>query len=71
VERHLKYKEVKSINFYENIVRSKLVELVIDWCQIVVSTKVKKRGKAIPVQAWIGAEGSRSLRLPDFMTFGT
>jgi hypothetical protein len=29
------------------------------------------RGKAIPLQAWTGPEGSRSLRLPDFKTFGT
>jgi hypothetical protein len=29
------------------------------------------KGKAIPWQAWIGPEGFRSLRLPDFMTNGT
>ena len=28
-------------------------------------------GKAIPLQAWTGLEGSRRLRLPDFKTFGT
>jgi hypothetical protein len=28
-------------------------------------------GKAIPLQAWIGPEGSRRLRLPDFKTIGT
>jgi hypothetical protein len=28
-------------------------------------------GKAIPLQAWTGPEGSRRLRLPDFMTIGT
>jgi hypothetical protein len=27
--------------------------------------------KAIPLQAWTGLEGSRRLRLPDFMTIGT
>jgi len=27
------------------------------------------QGKAIPLQAWTGSEGSRSLRLPDFKTF--
>jgi len=27
-------------------------------------------GKAIPVQAWRGPEGSRRLRLPDFRTIG-
>jgi hypothetical protein len=30
--------------------------------------KVKKEGKAIPLQAWSGPEGSRKLRFPDFMT---
>jgi hypothetical protein len=30
-----------------------------------------KRGKAIPLQAWRGPEGYRSLRLPDFKTIGT
>jgi hypothetical protein len=28
-------------------------------------------GKAIPLQALTGPDGSRSLRLPDFKTFGT
>jgi len=31
----------------------------------------KKNGKAIPLQAWTGLEGSRRLRFPDFMTIGT
>jgi len=30
-----------------------------------------KKGKAIPMQAWTGLEGSMRLRLPDFMTIGT
>jgi hypothetical protein len=29
------------------------------------------KGKAIPLQAWTGLEGSRRLRLPDFSTIGT
>jgi len=29
------------------------------------------KGKAIPLQAWTGPEGSRRLRLPDFKTVGT
>jgi len=29
------------------------------------------KGKAIPVQAWTGPEGSRRLRLPDFKIIGT
>ena len=30
--------------------------------------KVKGKGKAVPVQAWSGPEGSRKLRFPDYMT---
>jgi hypothetical protein len=29
------------------------------------------KGKAIPLQAWTGPEGSRRLRLPDFKTDST
>ena len=29
---------------------------------------VIKKGKAVPLQAWSGPEGSRKLRFPDFMT---
>jgi hypothetical protein len=31
----------------------------------------KGKGKAIPLQAWTGFEGSRRLRLPHFKTIGT
>jgi hypothetical protein len=31
----------------------------------------KGKGKAIPLQALTGSEGSRRLRLPDFNIFGT
>jgi hypothetical protein len=30
-----------------------------------------QKGKAIPLQAWTGPEGSRMLRLPDFKKIGT
>ena len=30
--------------------------------------KVKGKGKAVPSETWSGPEGSRTLRLPDFMT---
>jgi hypothetical protein len=33
--------------------------------------KSKDKGKAIPLQAWTGPEGSRRLRLPDFKTIVT
>ena len=29
-----------------------------------------KAGKAMPLQAWTGPEGSRRLKLPDFNTIG-
>ena len=29
-----------------------------------------KKGKAVPLQAWTGPEGSRRLRLPNFKTVG-
>jgi len=35
------------------------------------SLSSSKKGKAIPLQAWTGPEGSRRLRLPDFKTIGT
>jgi len=28
---------------------------------------IGKKGKSVPLQAWSGPEGSRRLRLPDFM----
>jgi hypothetical protein len=36
-----------------------------------LSDRNKGNGKAIPLQALTGPEGSRRLRLPDFKTFGT
>jgi len=38
-------------------------------CTICVFVNIK--GKAIPLQAWTGPEGSRRLRFPDFRTIGT
>jgi hypothetical protein len=32
-----------------------------------VVTESKGKGKAVPLQAWSGPEGSRKLRFPDFM----
>jgi len=39
---------------------------VIGHCTNVILGK----GKAIPLQAWTGPEGSTNLRLPDFKTIG-
>jgi len=38
---------------------------------LLITLKYKGKGKAIPLQAWTGPEGSRRLRLPDFNTIGT
>jgi hypothetical protein len=32
------------------------------------NTKCKGKGKAVPLQAWSGPEGSMKLRFPDYMT---
>jgi len=44
-------------------------------CAILANLKhyglYRGKGKAIPLQAWSGPEGSRRLRLPDFKTIGT
>jgi hypothetical protein len=37
----------------------------------VVTLSKAKKGKAIPLLAWTGPEGSRRFRLPDFKTIGT
>jgi len=33
--------------------------------------KTGNKGKAVPLQAWTGPEGSRRLRLSDFKTIST
>ena len=35
---------------------------------VLIPETVKVKGKAVPLQAWSGPEGSRKLRFPDFMT---
>jgi hypothetical protein len=35
------------------------------------SSPGKVKGKAAPLLAWTGPEGSRRMRLPDFKTLGT
>jgi len=36
-----------------------------------ITPKLMCKGKAIPLEAWAGPEGSRRLRLPDFKSIGT
>ena len=35
---------------------------------VYIVCKGKGKGKAVPLQAWTGPEGSRELRFPDFVT---
>jgi len=49
-------------NIYVNI-RAKSENLY--W---IIFMKGKGKGKAVPLQAWTGPEGSRKLMFPDFMT---
>ena len=37
------------------------------WCSCSVRYTVKVKGKAIPLQTWIGSSGSRRLRFPGFL----
>ena len=51
--------------------RSKLyytVSGIIRPIGVMVTEAVKGKGKAVLLQAWGGPEGSRKLRIPDFMT---
>ena len=43
-----------------------ICDIPVVFCKL--NTKYIKNGKAVPLQAWSGPEGSRKLRFPDFMT---
>jgi hypothetical protein len=45
------------------------IRQAMNWIQYILRA-CKGKGKAIPLQAWTGPEGSRRLRLPDFKTIG-
>jgi hypothetical protein len=57
-----------SLNVHMNLLFLLLVARFISFLKIYLRGNVK--GKAIPLQAWAGPEGSRRLRLPDFKTIG-
>ena len=48
-----------------------LLLLLLLFVVVVVVVVVRGKGKAIPLQAWTGPEGSKRLRVPDFKTIGT
>jgi hypothetical protein len=43
------------------------ISLVYLWVMTPYSL-IKGKGKAVPLQAWTSSDGSRKLRLPDFVT---
>jgi len=45
-----------------------IMTIIIIIIIIIISFMQGKKGKAVPLQAWSGPEGSRKLRFPDFMT---
>jgi len=56
--------------FWPQISDQKLVLFFVAFYRITILSILSK-GKAIPLQAWTGPDGPRSLRLPYFKTFGT
>ena len=44
------------------------VDVKYEWCYKSHPPIRPYKGKAVPLQAWTGPEGSRKLRLPDFVT---
>ena len=55
----------------EDMLRSVWTELDyrVDICRVTKGLHIgKKKGKAFPLEAWSGPEGSRKLRFQDFMT---
>jgi hypothetical protein len=55
---------------YHETMRTK-AEIFMDmymYTKLVQNYKWKIKGKAVPLQAWGGPEGSRKLRFPDFLT---
>jgi hypothetical protein len=44
------------------------MQLEIVSCTVHWEVRVQLKGKAVPLQAWSGPEGSRKLKFPDFLT---
>jgi hypothetical protein len=59
---HIAHKTMKDDTAYINYLPTLRALLSLQWLV---------NGKAIPLQAWTGPEGSRRLRLPYFKTIGT
>jgi len=59
------------LQFGRSLVRSQLVSVDFSLTVALGSTQPlteMSKGKAVPLQAWSGPDGSRKLRFPDFVT---
>ena len=75
LDRYGAYRNSSSSEIHAKHVRALWEDCRAVWCYLVVRKLTcmidMVKGKAIPLQAWAGPEGSRGLRLPDFKTVGT
>jgi len=56
------------MNFFEHYFFFENPEKKFQSHQNLTKIKGKGKGKSVPLQAWSGPNGSRKLRLPDFVT---
>jgi len=56
--------EIKNHCDFRHSLRSENIKKTLPYIYIYI----KGTGKAVPLQAWSGPEGSRKLRFPDFVT---
>jgi hypothetical protein len=69
---HIYRLNMKNVNISLTTITYKThINIVLSTMMRCCSRRLKKKGKAIPLQAWTGPEGSRRLWLPDFKTVGT
>jgi len=52
---------------FKTIVTVMMAPIITGIVAVACSIFVVSKGKSVPLQAWSGPEGSRKLRLPDFM----
>jgi hypothetical protein len=64
--------------FTFHVMNTRFKKKKLDLCLVFITHKFgcyfeihKVKGKAIPLQAWIGPKGSRRLMFPGFKTFGS
>ena len=62
------HKNADKFILYKKTIREQLKISTPTSRKVAVILKGKVKGKAVPLQAWTGPEGSRKLRFPDFVT---